>query len=270
MARGSDQSNAQANTSVGQNSGLYGGGQALAGVLAPQLISQSANPQGFGRQGLADITTANEQSAGGGQAGAVGQGALEDSRTRNAGGSGMALAKAARESGKNLSNATLQTNIANEGLKNEQRQTAQKGLEGLYGVDVTGANQAAGNVASNVEANAKQEDASWGWAKNILAPVLGAAGTAAAGGLGPGGALGCWIAEAIYGVDDARTHMLRAWLNGPFKQAVLGSIVMALYLRFGQRIAKHPRICMILKPLFEVALRKALQQHYRDELVLNL
>ncbi len=178
MARGSDQANATATAGVGQNAGLYGGGQALAGVLAPQLIAQSANPQGFGQKGLADITTANEQSAGGGQAAAVGQGALEDSRTRNAGGSGMALAKAARESGKNLSNATLQTNIANEGLKEQQREGAQKGLQGLYGTDITGSQQAAGNVAANVDANAKQEDASWSWAKNILAPVLGAAGQA--------------------------------------------------------------------------------------------
>jgi hypothetical protein len=164
MARGSTEAQDVSKAGVGQNAQLYGGGQALYGALTPQLLSQSANPQGFGQKGLADITTANEQSAGGTAGAAVGQGALEDSRTRNAGGSGMALAKAARESGKNLSNATLQTNIANEGLKNEQRQTAQKGLEGLYGVDVTGANAAAGEVANNVKANADQENASWGWA----------------------------------------------------------------------------------------------------------
>jgi hypothetical protein len=185
MARGSDQSNATATAGVGQNAQLYGGSQALYGALTPQLLSQSANPQGFGQKGLADITTANEQSAGGTAGAAVGQGALEDSRTRNAGGSGMALSKAARESGKNLSNATLQTNIANEGLKEQQRSTAQKGLEGLYGTNVSGSQEAAGNVAKNVQANAAQEDASWGWAKNILGPVLGAAGrvgAAAAGG----------------------------------------------------------------------------------------
>jgi len=88
----------------------------------------------------------------------------------------MALSKAARESGKNLSNATLQTNLANEQLKEQQRSTAQKGLEGLYGTQVGGANAALQGTAANVNANANQEDASWGWAKNILAPVLGAAG----------------------------------------------------------------------------------------------
>ena len=238
--------------------------------MAPQLEAQAANPQGFGAPGLARLRTANEQSAGGTNAGAVGEGALEEARTRNAGGAGMALSKAARSAGANLSNANLETNLANEQLKEQQRSRAQGELGSLYGTNVSGANTAAGQVAANVEANAKQEDASWGWAKYILDPALKAAGGAASAGMAPGGALGCWIAEAIYGTDDARTHMIRAWLNGPFKQTAIGSIVMALYLRFGQRIAKHPRICLILKPLFEIALRKAVAQHYRDELVLNL
>jgi hypothetical protein len=175
MARGSDQANAASTAAVGQNKNLFGGGQALYGALAPQLISQAGNPQGFGQQTLARLDTANQQSAGGGQAAATGQAALEDSRTRNAGGSGMALAKAARESGKSLSDATLRTNLANEQLKEQQRETAQKELGGLYGTQVGGGNAALGEVASNVNANANQENASWGWAKNILDPVLSAA-----------------------------------------------------------------------------------------------
>jgi len=182
MSRGSDQSNAAATNAVGQNQQLFGGSQALYGQLAPQLTAQAANPQGFGPEGLARLDTAAQQSAGGGQAAATGAAALEDSRTRNAGGSGMALAKAARQSGKNLTDATLQTRIANEGLKEEQRSGAQKGLEGLYGTNVGGGNQALSGVASNVNANANQEDASWGWAKNILQPVLSAAGKFAGGG----------------------------------------------------------------------------------------
>jgi hypothetical protein len=179
MARGSDQANAQANTSVGQNSKLFGSGQALYSSLAPQLEAQAANPQGFGAPGLARLRTANEQSAGGSNAGAVGQGALEEARTRNAGGAGMALSKAARSAGANLSNANLETNLANEQLKEQQRSRAQGELGSLYGTNVSGANTAAGEVAHNVQANADQENASWGWAKNILQPVLAAAGGAA-------------------------------------------------------------------------------------------
>lgn len=175
MARGSDQANAASTASVGQNQQLFGGGQALYSTLAPQLTAQAANPAGFGPETLARMDTAAEQSAGGGQAAATGQGALEESRTRNAGGAGMALSKAARESGKNLANAQLQTRIANEGLKQEQRSSAQKGLEGLYGAQLQGSGTAGSNVAANVRANADQENASWGWAKNLLAPVLGSA-----------------------------------------------------------------------------------------------
>lgn len=79
-----------------------------------------------------------------------------------------------------------------------------------------------------------------------------------------GGAAGahCWIAEAIYGVDDPRTHLIRAWLGGPFAETWLGSKVMTLYRAFGQRIAavarRSPSLRAILRPLFEAALRRAL------------
>lgn len=184
MARGSDQANAQANTSVGQNSQLFGQGTGIYNTLAPSLESQAANPQGFGAPTLARMNTEAQESAGGSNAGAVGQGALEESRTRNAGGAGAALAKAARLSSGNLQKATLQTNIANEGLKEQQRETAQRGLEGLYGTDVTGANAAAGEVANNVRSNADQENASWGWARNVLQPVLAAGAKVGTAGLG--------------------------------------------------------------------------------------
>ncbi len=176
MARGSDQANAASTAGVGQNAQLFGQGQGLYSTLAPQLESEAANPQGFGAPTIARLDTAAQESAGGGQAAATGQAALEDSRTRNAGGSGMALSKAARESGKNLAQATLQTRLANEQLKEQQRSKAQSELGGLYGTNVGGENAALSGVASNVNANANQEDASWGWAKNILSPVLGAAG----------------------------------------------------------------------------------------------
>lgn len=84
-------------------------------------------------------------------------------------------------------------------------------------------------------------------------------------GLGAWGAAakGCWIAEAIYGVDDPRTHLVRAWLNGPFKATKIGSIVMKLYLKYGERIAekvkKSKTLKAVLKPLFDMALGCALR-----------
>lgn len=73
---------------------------------------------------------------------------------------------------------------------------------------------------------------------------------------GPSG--GCWIAESIYGVDDYRTHIMRFWLNNVWaKQSKIGSLVMKLYLKFGQRIAKSRWLCMKLKPLFDKGVGRA-------------
>lgn len=91
--------------------------------------------------------------------------------------------------------------------------------------------------------------------QKMYASTVDAASKAASGG--------CWIAEAIYGTDDPRTHLVRAWLNGPFKKTKVGRVAMRLYLAFGQRIAvlvrKHNLLKLIFKPLFDTALRRAIQ-----------
>jgi hypothetical protein len=80
---------------------------------------------------------------------------------------------------------------------------------------------------------------------------------------GHGGGGGCWIAEAIYGINDWRTHLVRAWLNGPFMDSAIGRIIMNLYFRFGQRIAafvrKYKPVKLIFKPIFNIALQKAIK-----------
>lgn len=72
---------------------------------------------------------------------------------------------------------------------------------------------------------------------------------------------GCWIAEAIYGVDDQRTHTLRAYLNGEFRQSVSGNAIMTIYLAIGRQVAWLARrssiLRLMLKPLFEKALVNA-------------
>jgi hypothetical protein len=89
--------------------------------------------------------------------------------------------------------------------------------------------------------------------------LFGQLAGAAAGGAGE--AIGCWIAEAIYGVDDERTHLVRAWLNGPFKQHMFGRVVMATYIKIGRTVARWVRkfaiLKLTLKPLFDMALSRA-------------
>jgi len=84
---------------------------------------------------------------------------------------------------------------------------------------------------------------------------------AQAAGQGAGLAAACWIAEAIYGVDDMRTFVLRRYLNGPFCQHLSGRLVMALYRAVGRQVAWLARRSALLRgafrPLFERALINA-------------
>lgn len=132
---------------------------------------------------------------------------------------------------------------------------AEQGEQGLFGT-------ATGQRTDSLDNLQKFGVASYGpW--NAL--IQGAAG-AASSALMPGGAITkaipCWVAEAIYGVDDPRTHLVRAWLNGGFRRRPLGMVAMAAYMRFGQRVARLVRALPILqhalRPLFDRAASKAM------------
>ena len=75
----------------------------------------------------------------------------------------------------------------------------------------------------------------------------------------------CWIAEVLYGENDPRTHVLRAWLNREYSQTAVGAVVVAIYRAVGQRVAALARssavLCRVLRPLFDCGLRRA-QRHY--------
>jgi hypothetical protein len=259
MARGSNVANQAATTAINNSNTLMGSGSSIGSFLAPELESQAANPQGYSPTDMAAMDTASLQSAGGGQAGAVGAGGLRAARSRNAGGADAASAEAGRDATAAVSRGALGSKIANAEAKTGERSQALSGLGNLYGTNVSGSNQALGIVPQAVNANTNAENASWNWANYLLDPLLSAGGAAA--GAAAGAAKGCWIAEAIYGVDDIRTHTVRAWLNGSFRQSFMGDLVMRFYLKFGQLIAAQVYSGKIsrstLKPLFDMAFRKA-------------
>jgi hypothetical protein len=91
------------------------------------------------------------------------------------------------------------------------------------------------------------------WAQGIAALLGGGAAVKKA----------CWIAEAIYGVDDPRTHLVRAYLNGPFQQTAFGSFLMSLYLEFGQWVAEQVRRRSWLKEMFRPIFNRALRSAVR-------
>lgn len=233
-----------------------GNANGIFSSLGPTLESTLANPQGFSPADEAAMETGAQQSAGGTQAGAVGQGGLLAARTRNAGSTAKAISDASRGAGEQLSQNLLGIRGANAKLKNQQQNTAISGLEGLYNTGVSGGNQALGEVAPLVTANTGAINASYDPFTDIIDPLI-----AAGGNVGAAQLKNCWIAESIYGVDDPRTLLVRAWLNGPFSETRTGMNVMWLYVAIGRSVAKLVRkyglLRRIFKPLFDKALAKA-------------
>ena len=103
---------------------------------------------------------------------------------------------------------------------------------------------------------------SYGHVKDI---IQGNDGLKNDGGAGlPNSKTTCWIAEALYGVDDPRTLLLRAWLSVVYEERRAGWMFVALYRRFGRGTADLIRRGYlpqsIFRPLFDTLVKKALDQ----------
>ena len=179
MARGDDQAKAAEVSANKFSGGLQSNTGQLYSTLAPQLSVDSLHPTGFTPQMEADMNTASQQSVGGSNAGAVGQGNLLAARTKNAGGPDAAIAESVREGGRQASKNALGIKIASAQLAQQKRAQALGQMGDLYGTSTTGANSALGQVASNSQADTAAKNASWNWASQILVPMMGAAGRAA-------------------------------------------------------------------------------------------
>jgi hypothetical protein len=134
------------NSSTAQNlsNNLTANAANLYGTAAPVLQAEAAHPQGMAPTDLAAANTAAQQSAGGSQAGAVGQGALLASRTKNAGTADAAIAKSTENAGGLLSKAALGTQLNNANLKQRQQQAGMSGLTSLYGTTLGAGENALG------------------------------------------------------------------------------------------------------------------------------
>lgn len=184
MASGGSGVKQQGFANVGRGQNLFGdltnNANAIYGGLAPTLEAESAHPQGLTPQAKASINTAAQQSGGGSTAGAIGAGKLYSARTRNAGGAKAAVGEGVRAAGKNLSDAALNTEITSAKLANQQQEQAQRGLQGLYGTELSGGENALGlsNQALGITNQAKpsfwQQIATTG-AKNLVNAGLDAA-----------------------------------------------------------------------------------------------
>jgi hypothetical protein len=143
-----------ANTLSAQNNTAA---QNIYGSLVPQLQQEAAHPAGYTPYQKAAMNTDGQQSAGGSNAGAVGQGALLAARTRNAGTADAAIGQAARSASQNLGRQAVGTEVSNANLQNGQQQAGLRGLEGIGSTDLGASLNALGlsNQALNTANNAK-------------------------------------------------------------------------------------------------------------------
>lgn len=133
-----------------------------------------------------------------------------------------------------------------------------------FGAGASFAGMGAPNVGSGLKYDTHQQE-QLGQSKGALGTSLGtlagrgrsSKGSKGASPLPPGDPSICWIAQALYGEDDPRVQAIRAYLLGPFSRYAMGRYVVALYRRYGERVASMPWLVHLLRPLFELALRKA-------------
>jgi len=216
---------------------------------------EALHPQGLTPQQIADQTTSSDQTLGGSNASAAGQGALTAARTNNAGGYQAAIAEAARQAG-----ATRSQN--NLGIQDQSamlaRQQQQQGLAGLNGIYNTGNSTGLGylNTAENASAANDQ----------MIDAGIGAVGQIGGGWAGGGFKTPCWVAAELYGGwEDPRTHLVRNWIFGDFSKSYFGRMMAKLYLRFGERLAARIKTDWvsrwIMQKVFGWMLRQAQKGH---------
>lgn len=119
-------------------------------IAAPIYGQMATNPTGYTAQQKANLTTASNQTLGGANSAAAGEGALASARTNNAGGYQAAIDDAARGASAQQSQNNLDIENQNVNLQNEHQQ---EGLEGLSGIYNTGSQTGLGylNLANNAK-----------------------------------------------------------------------------------------------------------------------
>lgn len=90
-----------------------------------------------------------------------------------------------------------------------------------------------------------------------LGGIAGGVGSAFAG-TGFAKNLGCWMAAATFdGWEDARTGCVRSYLWNTFSKTPIGAVVMALYMKYGERASQSPLLVNLFRPAFHLALAQA-------------
>lgn len=162
-------------TAQGISTNATNNANGLYGALAPALGAEAAHPAGYTPTQIAAQNTASQQSAGGSQAGTVGQAGLMAARTRNAGSGAAAIAQGSRNAATQLGNSALKVQTNNADLQQKQQQAGLSGLANLYaqnnGTQVNALNAGTGALNAATQAT----NAGWDWTK-LLSGVGGSFG----------------------------------------------------------------------------------------------
>ena len=142
-------------------------------------------------------------------------------------------ASAANQASSGLT-SNIQNSYAAGALQYVNAENSLMGVGGLTNASAfsNSATNAAG--AANTEANAVQT-ADQEATNNIMGLATGAMGATGALLMGK-----CWVAAELYGGwEDPRTIALRRYIFGEYSKSFRGKIFASLYLKFGERVAKH-------------------------------
>lgn len=95
-------------------------------------------------------------------------------------------------------------------------------------------------------------------------------GLSSAGAAAAGAAVKCYVAAELWGGwTDPRTILMRSWLDESYSKTPVGAVLVAIYVRFGERAAQAIRYSKALRGIaskvFEAGLRRA--QKWREGLI---
>lgn len=169
-----------------QTAGGYAqGAQDIGATLVPQRKADVTNPQGFGTAATNAMLVQGLEGAGGAASGIAGQEGLRAARSRNVGGSAGVLDEAAREKMRTSAGVGLDVATKNAMLQQEQRASALKQLEGMYGTDVGAQLKAQSLVPEDIDAWAKANQT--GWVQNVDQTLAALKPSGSFGGGSPAG-----------------------------------------------------------------------------------
>lgn len=218
MRSGVNQATGAATQAGDTSSELGAEAQGIGSTLTPFLTSELTHPQGFGQNDTSAMLAAAEGGAGGATSALVGKANQETAQTHNAGGMAAVLDSAARSRAKAAAGTSESIAGENAQVKQQQQQSAAKGLQGMYGTDTSGMLDASGQIAGDVKAAADANQT--GWLQNTNQTMLDLSEEYKNAGEGTSAFAMCPVAGSMYLMSDGSEK--------PVEQLKVGELIAGI------------------------------------------